>query len=155
MSAINGNFSSGLNPSQMMQEMSNKFKTADTDGNETVSKQEFDHAMDESGLDTNKMFNRMDSNGDGEVSHQEHQDMMSFMEQRMESMMGKGGVNKENFDVVQTLIESIQNESDNDDDKQRLQEVLEKMRSEGYNESTMSESLSLINEVIPRINTSA
>lgn len=141
-----------------MQGMGDKFKTADTDGSEAVSKQEFVHAMEESGLDTDKMdkmFSRMDGNGDGEVSHQEHQDMMSFMEQRMGSLMDGSGGSKESFDAVQSLMESLQSESDNDDEKQRLQDALGKMRSEGYNESTMSESLSLINSVIPGVNTSA
>jgi len=158
MSSISGNFGAGFNPSQMMQGMAEKLKAADTDGNEAVSKQEFVNSMEESGLDTtkmDKMFSRMDANGDGEVSLQEQQDMMSIMEQRMGSLMGNGGGSQESFNSVETLLEALQSESDSDDEKQRLQDTLDKIRTEGYNESTMSESLSLINDVIPAVNTSA
>ena len=160
MSIECGNCSSGINPSQMMTGMGDRFKTADTDGSEAVSKQEFVKAMEDTGFNTNKMekmFSKMDSNGDGEISHQEQLDMMSMMEQRMGSLMGSGGSGRsqEGFDSVTALLESLQRESDNDDEQQMLQEALEKMRSKGHDESAMSESLSLINGIIPGINTSA
>ena len=66
MSAINGNFNSGFNQSQMMQRMQQKeeqFKAADTDGNESVSKSEFSSAMEDSGMNVNKIdkkFDKMD-----------------------------------------------------------------------------------------------
>lgn len=158
MSAISGNFGSGFNPSQMMQGMCDKFQTADTDGNEAVSKQEFVHAMEEAGFNTGKtekMFDRMDSNSDGEVTTQEFDNMMSMMEQRMASLTGHGGGTQESFDAIETLLESLQSESENDEEKQRWQDALGKMRTEGYNESTMSESLALINDAIPRIDATA
>jgi len=157
MSMACGNCNSGMNPSQIISGMGDRFKTADTDGSEAVSKQEFVSAMEETGLDASKMekmFSRMDSNDDGEVTQQEQQDMMSMMERRMGSLGGGGG-GKGGFDSVTTLLESLQSESDNDDEKQKLQDVLDKIRSAGNGGSLMSESLSLINEIIPGINTSA
>ncbi len=157
MSMACGNCNSGMNPSQMMSGMGDRFKTADTDGSDAVSKQEFVSALEETGLDASKMekmFSRMDSNGDGQVTQQEQQEMMSMMEQRMGSIGGSGG-GKEGFDSVTTLLESLQSESDNDDEKQKLQDALDKMYSTGQSTSAMSESLSLINGIIPGINTSA
>ncbi|MCW8957312.1 MAG: EF-hand domain-containing protein [Gammaproteobacteria bacterium] len=158
MSTISGNFSSGFNPSQMMQGMCDRFQTADTDGNEAVSRQEFVHAMEETGLNTSKtekIFDRMDSNGDGEVTTQEYEDIMSVMEQRMSSLMSHGSGTQDSFDAIETLMESLESEADNDEEKQRWQDALGKMRSEGYNESTLSESLALINDAIPRIDATA
>lgn len=155
MNTIGGGCS-GFNPS-LLQGMGDRLKTADGDGNEAISRQEFVDAMEECGLDaskTERLFGRMDGNGDGEVSHQEYQDLMSTMEQRMGGLMGNAGGEKEGFDAVTALMESLQSEADNDDERQRLQDALEKMRTEGYSESTMSESLSLINDIIPGINTS-
>lgn len=160
MSMIDGNFGSGLNPSQMLQGGGNKFKTADADGNKAVSKQEFINAMEDMGLDTNqidKMFGKMDIDANGEVSYQEHQDMISTMEQRMGSMMGSGGsgASQEGFDAVKTLLESLQSNSDDDNEKQMLQQAIDKMSAEGNSKATMTESLTLINELIPGIDTSA
>ena len=157
MSMSCGNCSSGMHQLQMV---GDKFKAADTDGSETVSKQEFISALEETGLDTSKMdmiFSRIDSNGDGQISSQEQQDMMSMMEQRMGSLMGgSGGKSGEGFNSVTTLLETLQSESDSDVEKQRLQDALDNMRTGGHSsESAMSESLSLINGMIPGINASA
>lgn len=158
MSAIGDNFNSGFKLSQMVQGINDKFKAADTDGNDAISKQEFVHAMEESGFNTNKMdkiFNRMDRNGDGQVSQSEHQEILSFMEQRLGSLMNREGGIKQGFDGVQSLIALLQNDSDSGDKKQRLQEMLGKMRSESYKELTSSEPLSRTNSTTAGINTSA
>jgi len=157
MSAIGGNFDSGFAPTQMMNGGCNRCKKVDTDGNSTISKLEFDVAMEKTGLEPIKMeklFNRMDKNGDGEISVQERKDMVASMEQRMGSIMGAGG-KSDSFDSVKALMESLQSESDDDEEKQMLEDALEKMRTQGYNESVMESSLSLINSVIPSINLSA
>ena len=52
--------------------------------------------------------------------------MISFMEQRMGLMTGEAG-SKQGFDVLKSLLESLQNESHRDDKKQRLQDVLERV----------------------------
>ena len=160
MSAINGNYNSGFNQSQMMQRMQqqeDKFKAADTDGNESVSKSEFSSAMEDSGMNVNKIdqkFDQMDTNGDGEVSLQERQDMIEMMQQRMGGMKGQGGGgghNKDNYDSVTTLLESLQSDSDNEDEKTQLQDMLDKMRSRGRSQSAMSDSLNFINEILPGV----
>ena len=157
MNDIGGLLSSGFNPAQMMNGAGNKFKTADTDGSSTISKLEFGAIAEENGLDASKMekmFNQMDSNRDGEISHQERQDMKESMEQRMGSLGGAGG-NKDSFDSVKALMESLQSDSDDEDEKQLLEDALEKMRNQGYSESIMDDSLSLLNSTIPTINLTA
>lgn len=157
MSGISGNFNAGFDLHQMKQGANDRFKAADTDGNEVVSKQEFVDVMERNGLDTNKMdkiFKRMDENGDGQISQSERQDMRNFLEQRLASLTSDEGGPEQAFDAVKSLVESLQNEAHNDDKKQKLQEVLDKIRSEGYDESIMSESLSLINSMIPRVDES-
>lgn len=159
MSAINGNYNSGMNQSQMMQRMQqqeDRFKAADTDENESVSKSEFSSAMEDSGMNVNKIdkkFDQMDTNGDGEVSLQERQDMIEMMQQRMGGMKGQGGGggHKDNFESVTTLLESLESESDDEDEKTQLQDMLDKMRSRGRSQSTMSDSLNLINELVPAV----
>ena len=164
MSAINGNYNSGFNQSQMMQriqQQEEQFKAADTDGNESVSKSEFSSAMEDSGMNVNKIdkkFDKMDTNGDGEVSFQERQDMIEMMEQRMGGMKGKGGGgggHQDNFESVTTLLESLESDSDNEDEKTKLQDMLDKMRSGGRSQSAMSDSLSLINDLMPGIDITA
>ena len=129
MSEISGDFKLGFNLHQMKQGANDRFKAADIDGNEVVSKKEFSDFMEQRGFDTNKtnkIFNRVDGNGDGQISQNEHQDMISFMEQRMGLMTGEAG-SKQGFDVLKSLLESLQNESHRDDKKQRLQDVLERV----------------------------
>lgn len=165
MSAINGNYNLGFNQSQMMQKMQqqeDKFKAADTDGNESVSKSEFSSAMEDSGMNVNKIdkkFDKMDTNGDGEVSFQERQDMIEMMEQRMGGMKDKGGGggggHKSNFESVTTLLESLQSDSDDEDEKIKLQDMIDKMQSRGRSQSAMSDSLALINDLVPSIDITA
>ena len=162
MSEINCNSCSGANQSQMMQhmqQMRDKAKTAGLDGNEAISKQDFVQVMEESGqagAKTEKMFSQMDSNGDGELSQQEREAMREMMQQRMGSFKGNGGGNEEEFNSISSLLETLQNDTDDDDKKQNIQDILDKMQSKGgRNESTMNDSLSLINEIIPTVNTSA
>jgi len=111
MSEISGDFNSGFNLHQMKQGANDRFKAADTDGNKVVSKKEFIDFLDQSGFDTNKtnkIFDRVDGDGDGKISQKEHQDIISFMEQRMGSLMlGEAG-GKQGFDVLKSLLESLQ-----------------------------------------------
>ncbi|MFK5986771.1 MAG: hypothetical protein QM479_15300 [Pseudomonadota bacterium] len=162
MSGINCNSCSGVNQNQMMQhmqQMRDKAKTAGLDSNEAISKQDFVQAMGENGQDDakmEKMFSQMDSNGDGEVSQQEREAMREMMQQRMGSFNGNGGGNQKDFNSVSSLLETLKNDTDDDEQKQKLQDILDKMQSKGgRNESTMNDSLSLINEMLPTVNISA
>ncbi len=155
MSVIGSSFGGGFDPSQMMQQMKDRFKTADIDGSGSVSKAEFVKAGEESGLQTTKMdnmFSRMDSNGDGEVSQEEHQAMLDQIDQRITNLMGDGDSNS-GFDAVMSLMQTLQDNSGSESEKQQLEAALEKMRSEGNRDKNISESLSLINNIIPGVNT--
>ena len=54
MSEVSGDFKLGFNLHQMKQGANDRFKAADIDGNEVVSKQEFSDFMEQRGFDTNK-----------------------------------------------------------------------------------------------------
>ena len=159
MNSIGSNFASGFNPGQMTQKMNENFQNADTDASGTLSRTEAQEIAESQGIDSakfDKMFDRMDANGDGEVSLQEQEDMIKAMEERMANFAGGGFSNEsESFDSVKTLMESLSADTSDEDKKQQLEEMIEKMKSEGYSQEGLSESVSLLNDLLPPVNVQA
>jgi Ca2+-binding EF-hand superfamily protein len=155
MSTIGSNLGGAFDPASMMQQMKDRFKTADIDGSGSVSKAEFTQAGTDNGLQSNKIekiFAKIDSNSDGQISQQEHEAMLNHMQSRMESLMGSND-SVANFDAVMSLMEVLQAGSTSKDTKQQIEESLEKLRSAGNSEQSVNESLSRINNLIPQIDT--
>lgn len=104
----------------MLQKAQDKLKAADSDQNGAISFAEAEGAAQESGRSgdmLNKMFNKMDSNGDGELSQQEQEQMFAKMEERMammKSSLSPSGINQGNFNSFQNLLDSL---TDDDGDK--------------------------------------
>jgi len=142
----------GFNPSQMMHKMNDNFKAADTDGSNTLTKSELTNAISSKGMDlshVDKIFDQMDADGNGEVSLQEHQDMLAEMEQRMSSLIGGENAKTESgFDSIKTLLETIEASTKDDDQKKRLNEMLEKMQSNDFSESDLSGPISLLTSML-------
>lgn len=121
MNSISG--FSGFDPQAMMQRAQERMAAADTDGNGAVSFGEAEASVKENGGSgdmLNKMFEKADSNGDGELSQQEQDQMFSHMEDqmaKMKSMMSPtGGSGQGNFNSFKSLLDSLnQTEEDSTD----------------------------------------
>ena len=106
------NFGSDLQ--LMRQGAGERFKAADADSNEGVSRKEFGDFIEQAGVDAkiaNKIFDRLDLDDDGQISQNEQQDVMRLVEQRLGGLKSREAVSKEGFDEVKSLIASLQNES--------------------------------------------
>ena len=150
------NFGSDLQ--LMRQGAGERFKAADADSNEGVSRKEFSDFIAQAGVDTkiaNKIFDRLDLDDDGQISQNEQQDVMRLVEQRLGGLKSREAVSKEWFDEVKSLIASLQTESSVSDKNQRLQDAVQKIRSAGYDESIASDSALVTNGKSPQIDTHA
>jgi len=155
MNPISNNNSSAIMSSPMMEHIKERFQAADVDESGALSKAEVTNALSAKGLDTSrveKMFERMDANGDGEISLQEHSDMLKAMEERMNKLISKGTSGSGSFDTLISLLEALTSTSEDDDEKDRLQKMLDKLQSEGLSESNLSEAVSILNSIIPPVN---
>lgn len=142
----------------MRQGAGERFKAADADSNEGVSRKEFGDFIEQAGVDAkiaNKIFDRLDLDDDGQISQNEQQDVMRLVEQRLGGLKSREAVSKEGFDEVKSLIASLQNESSVSDKNQRLQDAVQKIRSAGYDESIDSDSALVTNGKSPQIDTHA
>lgn len=117
MNAISG--FGGFDPQAMLQKAKDNMQAADADNNGAISFAEAEASVNEKGGSTdmlNKMFEKGDANGDGELSEQEQQQMFAHMEEqmaKMKSMMSPAGSSGSgNFDSFQSLLDSLSNEDD-------------------------------------------
>ena len=135
--------------------MKQRFQTADVDRSGSLSKTEATNALSAKGLDTSKvdkMFERMDANSDGEISSQEHENVLKAMEERMNKFMASGSSGYRNsFATIKSLFEALSSNSSDDSEKDQLQQMLDKLQSEGLSAENLSKSVSLLNSIIPPI----
>lgn len=154
MNSILNGFASGANSSQMMQRMNENFKNSDSDGNGSVSKTEAMEAFSVKGIDSNKaekIFSRLDVNGDGEFTLKEKQKLMAVREERINSFMSGDSGETKDFNSITTLLDALSKGSTDTDQKQRIEGMLEKMQSNGGQFTAQSELSSLFNELIPPV----
>jgi Ca2+-binding EF-hand superfamily protein len=148
----------GFDPSQFTQRSTERFKTADIDGNEQVSKDEFLQVASAAGVDASRMetmFNKIDSNGDGSISQQEHQQMMQKAQDRIANMIEKAQSGQEGFDTVLSLMESLSEDAVEPSERQRLDEVLERLKSGDKSGAALNDGVSIVNNLLPQIDTQA
>lgn len=148
----------GFDPSQFTQRSTERFKTADIDGNEQVSKDEFMQVASANGIDASRMekiFNKMDGNGDGSISQQEHHQMMQKVQDRISNMMAKAQSGQEGFDAAVSLMQSLRGDVVEPSAQQRLADVLERLKSGEKSETALNDGISLINNLLPKIDTRA
>lgn len=120
----------GFDPAAMSQKLTERFNSADADGSGSVTKTEIlDNAegqVDSQRLD--KMFERADSNGDGEITQEEHEAMLSKMQERFENMKQNKGIGypQSQADTFDSLLKSLSGEKDEEGKKSAYSQALEK-----------------------------
>tara|TARA_R110001592_G_scaffold116810_1_gene318356 strand:+ start:61506 stop:62003 length:498 start_codon:yes stop_codon:yes gene_type:complete len=160
----------GVDPSARKQEQSQQqFDIADTNQDGTVSATEFMEALTTQGVQSTKsadMFSKMDGNGDGNVSQEEHNKAIQQREHKMEQIMarmdggsglyGESDASKESqFDSFKTMLSSIANDTNDHETATQLNALLAELKNDGYSKDGAQRSVELMNKVAPPINTSA
>lgn len=145
---------SGFDPSVFAQRSTERFKAADLDGNEQVSKDEFLKVASANGIDASRMetvFSKIDRNGDGSISKQEHQQMVQKVQERMSSMLEKAQNGQGGFDALLALMETLSKDTVEPSEKGQLNDVLSKLKSGDKSDTTVNKGVSLINNLVPTI----
>jgi len=150
--------SMGSSPLQMMQSMQEKMKAADADENGSISKEEFIAGAPEkrSAEMIDKMFERIDADGSGEISTEEQQAMLDQMAERADkisSMKSGGSSDNQIFSSLLDSLSSDDDESDRNDDLISL--MKEKLASGELDQQELAQSMMEVSKMFPRINTTA
>ena len=140
---------SGFDPSVFAQRSTERFKAADLDGNEQVSKDEFLKVASANGIDASRMetvFSKIDRNGDGSISKQEHQQMTQKVQERMSSMLEKAQNGQGGFDALLALMETLKGTLIAEpSEKDQLNDGVIKLKSGDKSDTTVNKGVSLIN----------
>ena len=163
MMSVSGAHPSGIDPSQMKERMQQQFQNADVDGNNSLSKTEIGDLMISNGYkggNFEKIFNRMDSDGNGEISRSERmKSQQSHAQKRMENLSGNSGTSIENTntgkETLENLLESIKADQKDSTKRSEIHLYIQQLRTEGHTDKNVAESVELINSVVPSINTAA
>jgi Ca2+-binding EF-hand superfamily protein len=161
MMSVSGSHPSGIDPSHMKQRMQEQFRSADVDGNRSLSKIEAKDLMIAKGIDganLGKVFNRMDADGNGEISRLEQKEAhMSHMQRRMENLTGDSGAGIEDTntgkETLEGLLESLKADQKDQSKRSDIHVYIQRLRTEGHTDQNVAESVALINSVVPSINT--
>ena len=142
---ISGIGGAGFSPVQMMGKVTERFQSADVNRDGAVSRGEMSAAMEAKGRDSSfadRVFGRIDADGDGLITRQEQQAGMQAMMEKMSSIFsGAGG--EQSFDAVQALLDRLSSSESDDDTKNRLDGIRERVASEGLSERTLSDLASI------------
>lgn len=148
--------SSGFNPVQIQRQMQDKFNTADTDDRGSLTLEELTNATPE-GTDISrmeKMFARVDSNGDGEVTQEERDSMVESMQERMKSLSrnatGLASANEES-DPFDTLMKALADTEEDSASKGKISLLRDRLQQEGRTKENMQEAAYLVQSLVPSI----
>ncbi len=158
MNSISHNYGLPHNPNQLTQKLTDKFNSADTDASGSLSKTEFAEALAGKGVSSNraeKLFNRIDSNQDGQISLEEQQEKITAMQERMNSFTGGMPATNANFDAVSSLFEALNSTATDESRKQELQGLMKDIKTNGLTDDNIASLTSLSGEIIPAIDISA
>jgi len=154
------------NPAQMKQKMMERFQESDANGDGVVSETEVKDSLLAQGIEdvkatemVEKLFKHADTDENGEISTQEHENMLASMEERMSQLTTEGYDKKgegKGLDAMTSLVESLLADMDDENEqKSQLTEILEKMKSGDLSKEDFSESISVLNDIIPSVNVKA
>lgn len=166
----------GFNPAQiqqqMQQNMQNRFDVADSDQSGSLTFQEM---LDSAPQDANndrleKVFAKMDSNGDGEVTSQEQNAMFDNIKQRvagaieerisqrmsgMTSSLTSAGSEQDKNPIEAILAAMSEDQEQGSEQQQKLQSMMENLKSEQQNPQRMQQAALAIRSMVTPIQTSA
>lgn len=151
---------SGFNPAQIQRQMQDKFNNADTDDSGSLTLEEVTSAAPE-GADTSrleKIFAKMDANNDGEVTQQERDSMMEMVQERMQERMQSFSSNStgtasesQGTDPLDTLMKALSDSQDEGSNKDRINQLRERIEQEGRTKENMQEAAYLVQSLVPSI----
>lgn len=150
----------GFNPAQIQSQMHDKFKSSDTDDSGSLTLDELTSATPE-GSDTSrmeKMFARVDSNSDGEITPEEKENMVEKMQERMKSLSsnatGLASVDEES-DPFDSLMKALSENEDGSDSKDKINLLRDRLQQEGRTKENMQEAAYLVQSLVPSISETA
>lgn len=148
--------SSGINPVQMQRQMQDKFSSADTDNSASLTLEEVTNATP-GGTDNSrieKMFSRMDSNNDGEVTQEERDSMVDKIRERLKSInsIASGlGSAKEESEPFDNLLKALADNETNGPGKEKITQLRDRMKQEGLTKENMQEAAYIVESLVPSI----
>lgn len=160
MTPILGAGSGGFNLADLQNSMQQKFKAADIDESGSVSKSEASEAMSDKGISEaafDKMFEKMDQNGDGEITETEQKAIFEQMQERissMQSMMSEPS-RTESASLFESLLNSLKDDQEDESGSDNLDELIAKLQQDPQSEAVQKEVATVINNQIPMIDTMA
>lgn len=156
--------SSGFNPVHIQRQTQDRFNNADSDDSGSLTLEEATSALPE-GSDTSrmeKMFAKMDSNSDGEVTQEERDSMMEMMQERMQERMKSFSSNStglasanEKSDPFDTLMKALADTEEDSASKDKINLLRERLQQEGRTPENMQEAAYLVQSLVPSINETA
>ncbi|NQZ08733.1 MAG: hypothetical protein HRT35_16380 [Algicola sp.] len=158
MTTINGAAGFGMNPVQMRENSQDRFASADIDASGALSKDEFLANAPENAPASilDKVFARMDADGNGEVSAQEQQSMIDEMSERMKNRPKPGeSASYANVDTFKVMLESLANNEEDSAKSSAIEDLLAKLEEQGYDKQSMAKSMATINNMYPKVDTKA
>ena len=101
-----------------------------------------------------KMFARVDSNGDGEVTQEERDSMVESMQERMKSLSrnatGLASANEES-DPFDTLMKALADTEEDSASKGKISLLRDRLQQEGRTKENMQEAAYLVQSLVPSI----
>ena len=159
MSVIGGIGAGGFDPNQFVSKTQERFQTADTDNDGSVTRQEFEAQLEQVNAPPNaeKMFNRMDSDGDGVITAAEHEAAIERISERLSMMESSGANPNQSVDTFATLLESMSNSETDEEQRKALEEMLGDVRaaSESKDFDALRQAFTEFGQLYPRIDVSA
>lgn len=160
MTPISGAGYGGFNPAELQSSMQRKFKDADLDESGGISKSEASEAMSDKGISEaafDKMFEKIDQNGDGEVTEEEQKAIFDQMKERMSSMqsMMSEPSRTESASLFESLLNSLKGDQEDGSSKEELDDLISKLQQDPQSEEVQKEAANVISARIPRIDTKA
>ena len=150
MNSISG--FSGFNPQQLMQEMQQKLQAGDTDQNGAISRSEAEEISGLSSEGLDKMFGKLDADGNGELTQQEMQQAREDLQARMEQFGGFGNIGGGSSSTFDTLFESLNNDESESD--KELKDILEELQ-QSNDDAAREQAMMKLNQALPVVDTFA
>lgn len=143
----------GMNPAELQQMRTSMFQQADGNGDGTLNLDEMKAGLEEKGMSTDRvetMFDKMDIDGNGEVTQAESDQAFEQMKSRMKAMMSSmsGGDGETSDDPVSTLLEILNRSDEEKEEAKSLLQEEQRLDSTNYGQTgalTSSSYKSLIN----------